>query len=35
MLASFPVTGDTLQIASVDVQISNSAGIMNTQRITF
>lgn len=35
MLATFPVTGDTSKIAGLDVQVSNSTGITNTQRITF
>jgi hypothetical protein len=35
MLATFPVTGDTSKITGVDVQVSNSAGITTTQRITF
>jgi len=33
--ATFPVTGDTSKIASVDVQISNSVGIASLQRIQF
>lgn len=35
MLATFPVTGDTSKIAGVDVQVSNSAGVATTQRLTF
>ncbi|HYL34829.1 MAG TPA: hypothetical protein VEV17_02825, partial [Bryobacteraceae bacterium] len=33
LLARFPVTGDTSQIASVDVQITNSAGATTAQKI--
>lgn len=33
LLAKFPVTGDTTQIASVTVQITNSAGSITTQQI--
>lgn len=35
MRATFPVTGDASQIAGADVQVANSAGVANTQRITF
>jgi len=35
MLASFPVTGDSSQIAGVDVQLTNTAGTAGTQRIAF
>ena len=35
MLATFPVIGDTSKITGVDVQVSNSAGMTTTQRITF
>jgi len=34
MLATFTVTGNSSLIAAVDVQVSNSAGITATQRIT-
>jgi hypothetical protein len=34
MLAAFPVTGDTSQIVSATVQITNSVGATTTQRIT-
>ena len=34
MLATFPVTGDSSKIAAVDVQVSNTAGVATTQRIT-
>jgi hypothetical protein len=33
LLATFPVAGDTTQIGSVAVQITNSAGIFSTQQI--
>ncbi|MGI8742470.1 MAG: hypothetical protein ACR2NN_07840 [Bryobacteraceae bacterium] len=33
--ATFPVTGDATQIAGVDVEMTNSAGIAKTQRISF
>jgi hypothetical protein len=35
LLATFPVSGDATQVAGVDVQIVNSAGVAKTQRITF
>lgn len=35
LLATFPVSGDVNQVSSFDVQITNSAGIAKTQRITF
>ena len=35
MRASFPVTGDATQISGVDVQVTNSAGTANTQRVLF
>jgi hypothetical protein len=35
LLASFPVIGDTSQISAVDVQITNSAGVVAVQRIAF
>lgn len=34
LLATFPVTGDTTQIASVTVQITNSAGTITAQQIS-
>jgi len=33
LLAKFPVSGDTSQIASVDVQITNTAGVTTVQKI--
>ena len=33
--ATFPVTGDASQVAGVDVQLTNSAGVVKTQRISF
>ena len=33
LLATFPVTGDTTQIGSVAVQVTNSAGTITTQQI--
>lgn len=33
--AAFPVTGDTSKISSVDVEMTNSAGVAKAQRITF
>ncbi len=33
--ATFPVTGDATQVKGVDVEVTNSAGIAKTQRITF
>jgi hypothetical protein len=33
--ATFPVTGDATQVAGVDVQMTNAAGVAQTQRITF
>jgi centrosomal CEP192-like protein len=33
LLATFPVTGDTSQIAAVDVQITNSAGATTAQHV--
>ena len=35
MRATFPITGDASQIAAVDVQVSNSAGVAGTQRLKF
>ncbi len=35
LLATFPVFGDTMQIAAVDVQITNSAGVTTAQHIRF
>ena len=35
LLASFPVTGDLTQLASFSLQITNSAGVVTTQQITF
>ncbi|MBZ5611945.1 MAG: hypothetical protein LAP38_27095 [Acidobacteriia bacterium] len=35
LLATFPVMGDTTQIAAADVQITNSAGVVTAQRIHF
>jgi len=35
LLATFPVNGDTTQIGGVEVQVTNAAGSMKTQRITF
>jgi len=34
LLARFPVTGDTSQIASVDVQITNAAGTITAQKVS-
>jgi hypothetical protein len=34
-LVTFPVTGDTSKIASVDVQVSNAAGMTTSRRINF
>lgn len=34
MLATFPVMGDSSKIIAVDVQVSNSAGVATTQRLT-
>ncbi len=33
--ATFPVTGDATKVVGVDVEMTNSAGIAKTQRITF
>ena len=33
--ATFPVTGDAAQVAGVEVEITNPAGVTKTQRITF
>ncbi len=33
--ATFPVTGDATQVGGVDVEMTNSAGVTKTQRITF
>jgi HYDIN/CFA65/VesB-like, Ig-like domain len=33
LLAKFPVTGDTSQIISVDVQVTNSAGVTTAQKV--
>ena len=33
--ATFPVTGDSSQVGGVDVEMTNSAGIAKTQRISF
>ncbi len=33
--ATFPVTGDATQVGGVDAEITNSAGVAKTQRITF
>ncbi|HLH00047.1 MAG TPA: choice-of-anchor D domain-containing protein [Bryobacteraceae bacterium] len=33
LLAKFPVTGDTTQIASVDIQITNAAGVTTAQKV--
>ncbi len=35
LLATFPVGGDATQVAGVDVQLTNSAGVAKTQRISF
>lgn len=35
LLARFTVTGDTTQVAAVDVQVTNSIGTASTQRIVF
>jgi len=35
LLASFPVNGNEAQIASFDLQMTNSAGMVTTQHITF
>lgn len=35
LLASFPVSGDTTQVGSADVQVTNSVGVTKAQRITF
>ena len=35
MLAGFPVIGDTNQISAVDVEITNSAGVVTVQHIAF
>jgi len=35
LLARFPVSGDVTQVAGTEVQITNSAGVVRTQRITF
>ncbi|HEX6896085.1 MAG TPA: choice-of-anchor D domain-containing protein [Bryobacteraceae bacterium] len=34
LLAKFPVSGDTSQIASVDIQITNAAGVTTAQRVS-
>lgn len=33
--ATFPVTGDATQVGGVDVEMTNSAGVAKTQRITY
>jgi len=33
--ATFPVTGDSSQVGGVDVEMTNSAGVAKTQRISF
>ncbi len=33
LLAKFPMTGDSNQVASVDVQITNAAGVTTAQRV--
>ena len=33
--ATFPVSGDATQVAAVEVEITNSAGITRTQRLPF
>jgi hypothetical protein len=35
LLATFPVSGDATQVGGADVQITNSAGVVKTQRINF
>lgn len=35
LLATFPVTGDVNQVAGVEVQVTNSAGVAKSQRINF
>jgi hypothetical protein len=35
LLATFPVTGDVTQITGAEIQITNSAGVVKTQRINF
>ena len=35
LLATFPVSGDAAQVGGVEVQLTNSAGLLTTQRILF